>query len=117
MNLPIVKMEKTILERLGYQVTFRTGSIEALAVFKSDPNAFDLVITDMAMPNMTGDQLAAELMAIRPDMPVIIFTGFSERINEKKSASLGIKGYLKKPVLRSDMAHMIRKVLDEAQNA
>ncbi|MFO7883842.1 MAG: PAS domain-containing protein [Desulfobacteraceae bacterium] len=116
-EMPIVKMEKTMLERLGYQVTFRTGSIEALAVFKSDPNAFDLVITDMAMPSMTGDQLAAELMAIRPDVPVIIFTGFSERINEKKSASLGIKGYLKKPVLRSDMAHTIRRVLDEAKHA
>ena len=112
---PIVQMEKTILERLGYRVTFRTGSIEALEVFKVKGAAFDLVVTDMTMPNMTGDQLAKELLAINPDIPIIILTGFSERINRDRIKTLGIKGFLMKPVVISDMALEIRSVLDESQ--
>lgn len=112
---PIVQMEKTILERLGYRVTFRTGSIEALELFKVKADAFDLVVTDMTMPNMTGDQLAKELLAINPDIPIIILTGFSERINRHRIGTLGIKGFLMKPVVISDMALEIRNVLDESQ--
>ncbi|MFO7886120.1 MAG: PAS domain-containing protein [Desulfobacteraceae bacterium] len=110
---PIIKMEKTMLERLGYQVTSWTDSTEALNAFRSAPDGFDLVITDMSMPVITGDQLAEAVMSIRPDIPVIIISGFSERMNEETSEALGVKGYLKKPVLQSDMAHMIRKVLDD----
>ncbi|NWH05280.1 hybrid sensor histidine kinase/response regulator [Desulfobacter latus] len=112
---PIVQMEKTIIERLGYQVTSRTGSIEALELFKAKDGAFDLVITDMTMPNMTGDQLAKELLAVNPDIPIIIVTGFSERINKDTIETLGIKGVLMKPVVISDMALEIRRVLDERQ--
>lgn len=114
---PIVQMVKTMLERLGYRVTFRTGSIEAVEAFKANTDAFDLVVTDMTMPNMTGDQLAKRLLAINPDIPIIILTGFSERINKDKIENLGIKGFLMKPVVISDMAQKIRSVLDESQGS
>ncbi|HSO18389.1 MAG TPA: ATP-binding protein, partial [Desulfosarcina sp.] len=112
----VVKLEKQMLERMGYHIEERVSSIEALKAFEAKPDAFDLVITDMTMPHMTGDQLARKLMSIRKDIPVIICTGFSERIDNEKAAALGVKGVLFKPVVKSDMARMIRKVLDEAKS-
>jgi len=109
----ILTMEKQMLERLGYQVTSRTSSIEALEVFRDSPDKFDLVITDMAMPNMPGDKLAVELTKIRPDIPVLLCTGFSETMSEEKAASIGIKGFLLKPIIMKDLSHKIREVLDE----
>jgi len=75
------------------------------------------VITDMAMPKMTGENLAGELLSIRPDIPIIVCTGFSERINSERIKSLGIKGLLIKPVTKSDMANMVRRVLDEVNDS
>jgi CheY-like chemotaxis protein len=112
----IVLVAKRMLERLGYRVTSRSSSLEALEAFAAAPDAFDLVITDMAMPNMTGDQLAKAMMAIRKDIPVIICTGFSERMDPKKAAALGIKGFLMKPIVLSKMDKMVRKVLDSINN-
>ncbi len=109
----ILTMEKQILERLGYQVTTRTSSLEALGAFRDSPNKFDLVITDMAMPNMPGDRLSVELTKIRPGIPVLICTGFSETMSEEKAASLGIKGFLLKPIVMRDLAQKIREVLDD----
>jgi len=109
---PIVRMEKQILERLGYQVTSRSSSIEALEAFRAQPDKFDLVITDMTMPNMTGDKLAGELINIRPDIPVILCTGFSEKISRERVAAMGIKGFLMKPIVNCDLAKTIREVLD-----
>ncbi|WP_442875423.1 hybrid sensor histidine kinase/response regulator [Desulfobacula sp.] len=109
----IIAMEKQILERLGYQVTSRTGSVEALETFWADPDKFDLVITDMAMPNMPGDKLATGLIEIRSDIPILVCTGFSETMSEEKAASLGIKGFLMKPIVKKDLARKIREVLDE----
>ncbi len=113
----IVELEKKMLERLGYQVTSYTNSHDALRAFKADPDAYDLVLTDMTMPQMTGDKLAQELLSIRPHLPVIICTGFSERIDPDSATAIGIKGFLMKPVVRSEMAQMIRKALNEAQSA
>lgn len=110
---PIAGLERQMLERLGYTVTERISSVEALRTFKENPGAFDLVITDMTMPNMTGDRLAKELVAIRKDIPVIICTGFSERINKEIAEVSGIKGFLMKPIVKSEMARVIRKVLDD----
>jgi PAS domain S-box-containing protein len=107
----ILKMEKRMLERLGYQVTSRTSSIEALEAFSANPDKFDLVITDMAMPNMPGDKLAVELTKIRPDIPVLLCTGFSETMSEEKAISIGIKGFLLKPIVMKDLAQKIREVL------
>ncbi len=109
----IITMEKLMLERLGYQVTSRTSSIEALEAFRDNPDKFDLVITDMAMPNMAGDKLSAELTKIRPDIPILLCTGFSETISEEKAASLGINGFLLKPIIMKDLSQRIREVLGE----
>jgi signal transduction histidine kinase/CheY-like chemotaxis protein len=108
----IVLMEKEMLERLGYQVTARTSSIEALEAFRSKPNNFDLVISDMTMPNMTGDQLAQKTIEIRSDIPVILCTGFSERINDEKAKSIGVRALVMKPIVKNELAKIIRKVLD-----
>jgi len=112
----IIIMEKLMLERLGYQVTSRTSSIEALEAFRDRPDKFNLVITDMAMPNMSGDKLSAELTKIRPDIPVLLCTGFSETMSEEKAASLGIKGFLLKPIVMKDLAQKIREVLDRQKS-
>jgi len=112
----VMRLEKQMLERLGYQVTGSTSSTEALKAFLKDPSAYDLVVSDMAMPNMTGDQLARELTAIRPDVPIIICTGFSERINKEKATAIGVKDFLMKPIVKSDLAQTVRKVLDETKS-
>lgn len=108
----LVDLSKRMLERLGYEVTSRTSSLEALELFKARPDRFDLVITDMTMPNMTGDRLARELMKIRPDIPIIICTGYSEQMSEEKAKWVGIKAFAMKPVAMKDLAKTVRKVLD-----
>ena len=109
----IVNVEKQMFKRLGYEVATRTSSIEALELFRSQPDRFDAVITDMTMPNMTGVELSKEIMSIRPDIPVILCTGFSERIDEKMALELGVKAFMMKPIVMSEMANTIRRVLDE----
>ncbi|MEA2039442.1 MAG: ATP-binding protein [Thermodesulfobacteriota bacterium] len=109
----LADMGKQMLERLGYEVTIRTSSIEALELFHKKSDQFDLVITDMTMPKMTGDKLAKELMKIRRDIPVILCTGFSERISEEKAKEMGIKAFTMKPIVMRDMTKTVRKVLDE----
>ncbi|NWH05268.1 hybrid sensor histidine kinase/response regulator [Desulfobacter latus] len=108
----VIRLEQQMLERLGYQITSRTSSLDALNLFRSNPDDFDLIVSDMTMPNMTGDHLAKELLSIRPDIPIIICTGFSESINKKQAEAIGIKGLLMKPVVKSDMAKEIRRILD-----
>jgi PAS domain S-box-containing protein len=107
----LVKMGKQLLEFLGYKVTTSTSSIEALELFKVQPDKFDLVITDLTMPNMTGDELAQKLMAIRPDIPVILCTGFSTEMTAEKTKKMGIRAFVLKPVIKQDIAETIRKVL------
>ncbi len=106
------KMGKQLLESLGYKVEIRTNSIEALELFRKQPDGFDLVVTDMTMPNITGENLAVELMNIRPDIPVILCTGFSKEIDEKKAMTLGIRAFISKPVLKHEIAETIRSVLN-----
>ncbi|HUH66926.1 MAG TPA: PAS domain S-box protein [Syntrophales bacterium] len=110
---PLVNLGKDMLESLGYSVTTETNSLKALAVFKARPDAFDLVVTDVTMPGMTGIQLAREMMTIRPDIPIILCTGFSELINEKKAKEMGIREFVMKPFVVGKHAKTIRKVLDE----
>ncbi len=109
---PIIKMEQQMLERLGYNVTTRTSSLEALEAFRATPNNFDLIITDMTMPNMTGIKLTEKLIEIRKDIPIIICTGFSEQINDEKAKSIGIRSLVMKPIIKSDLAKKIRAALD-----
>ena len=108
----IIKMETKALERLGYQVTSLTSSIEALEIFRTNPDKFDLIVTDMAMPKIPGNKLAAELIKIRPDIPILLCTGFSEAMTEEKVKSLGIKGLLLKPIIMKELARKIRETLD-----
>jgi PAS domain S-box-containing protein len=107
----VLHMTLRVLENLGYQVTAFTDSHKALKAFQAQPNDFDLLITDMTMPHITGLELSKQVFTIRPEMPVIICTGFSELISEEQAYALGIKGYLAKPVLRADLANTIRNVL------
>ena len=104
---------QSILENLGYTVTAKTSSIEALETFRMQPDKFDLVITDMTMPNMTGVDLTIELMKIRPDIPIILITGFSELIDADRAKAMGIKAFVMKPIIMRKMAEVVRKVLDE----
>jgi len=110
---PIVNLAKQVMERLGYDVVTKTDSIEALRLIQTNPAEFDLVITDLTMPNMAGDALAQEIMRIRPDIPIILCTGFSKRISEEKAKDLGIRAFINKPILKPEIAETIRKVLDE----
>jgi CheY-like chemotaxis protein len=111
----VILPEKMILERLGYRVTARTSNIEALETFRESPLLFDLVITDMTMPKMTGDLLARELTTIRPGVPVIICSGFNEKIPPGAARPKGVKDFLMKPVSISEMAATVRKILDAVQ--
>ena len=106
-------MMKQKLERLGYQITSRISSVEALEAFRAVPDRFDIVITDMAMPDLPGDKLSIELIQIRPNIPILICTGFSDTMTEEKAKSLGIKGFLLKPVVINELSHKIREVLDK----
>jgi len=112
MNVEIIQ---AMLESLGYKVTGRTSSIEALEAFRNKPHEYDLVITDMTMPNMTGKELARELMVLRPDIPVILCTGFSEQIDEERAKSMGISAFIMKPIVMHDIAVTIREILDKRQ--
>ena len=109
----LVNVGQKTVESLGYEVTTRTSSIEALELFKRRPNSFDLVITDMTMPNMTGEDLAIELMRVRSDIPVILCTGYSARINEQQAIGMGIRAFVLKPLLKHQIARVIRDALDE----
>ena len=111
----ITNLGKRILESLGYGVVARNSSIEALELFKEKKDHFDIVITDMTMPHMTGEKLAEKLMQIRPDIPVILCTGFSFMIDEQKALNMGIRAFISKPMLKQEIAETIRKVLDENQ--
>ena len=111
----MVHMGRNVLERLGYQVEAKSFPGEALELFNANPDRFDLVITDMTMPQMTGDRLVKEILKIRPDMPTILCTGFSEKIDKEKAKQMGVRQYIEKPINRSDLAKVVRKVLDEQQ--
>jgi PAS domain S-box-containing protein len=109
----IAKLGHRRLERLGYKLESTTSPIKALALFRSQPDQFDLIITDLTMPKMTGDKLVKEILNIRSDIPIILCTGFSEKIDEKKAKEIGAADYIEKPLDKRDFAFKVRKVLDE----
>ena len=109
----IVKLTSRILEQLGYDVVGSNSSVEALDMIRKNPNDFDLVITDMAMPHLTGDRLTHEILKIRPDLPVILCTGYSSRINDDSIKKIGVRAVLMKPVNREKLSEIIRTVLDK----
>ena len=104
---------KQMLEALGYKVAAETSGTEALEVFRAHPDKFDLVITDQTMPDVTGEMLAEELMRIRPDIPIILCTGYSEIMTEEKAKAMGIREFVMKPIVTRNIAETIRSVLDK----
>jgi|GEM_PF-1831268 len=108
----VIKILQRMLESLDYTVTSFTSSVAALDSFMAGPENFDLLITDMTMPDMTGSVLAQQMLTIRPDFPIILCTGFSESIDEEQAAAMGIREYILKPVLKTQLAATVRKVLD-----
>ncbi|MDA3958589.1 transporter substrate-binding domain-containing protein [Oceanispirochaeta sp.] len=109
----VVEITKQCVEKLGYEATGKTSSREALELFQSRPNSFDLIITDQTMPDLTGENLAIEIMKIRPDIPVILCTGFSTKMNQEKAKMIGIRGFLMKPFNMKELSITIRKILDQ----
>ena len=109
----LIDLGRQMLERLGYEVVTTKSSIEALELFRAESDRFDLIITDMTMPHMTGDKLAQELMKIRPDIPIILCTGHSRLISEKKAKEMGIRAFVMKPILRRTIAETVREALGD----
>ena len=109
----LVKMGCRRLERLGYTVEGMTSPFDALERFRSKPDQFDLIISDMTMPEITGDRLIKEILDIRSDIPVILCTGFSEKINGEKATDIGAAEYIEKPVDQRKLAFKVRNVLDK----
>ncbi len=101
-----------MLKSLGYEVTVRTSSNEALEVFREQPDKYDLLLTDMTMPEMTGKDLAQEFLRLRPDFPIILCTGFSEIVSEESAQQIGIKAFVMKPIIMRELAETVRQVLD-----
>lgn len=108
----LVDVGKKLLENLGYRVVESIGPIHALEVFRADPGKFDLVITDLTMPYMTGLELAEKLLDVRQNTPIILVTGFSEMVSAEDSYKLGIQEFLMKPLINEELSHCIRRVLD-----
>lgn len=110
----LVQIEKEMLENLAYRVTTKTDSTEALRLFLEHPQGFDLIITDMTMPSLTGVALSRKILQIRRDIPIILCTGFSDKVDREEARRIGIQGYLDKPFKKNDLALTVRRVLDEA---
>ena len=110
----LVEIGEQMLEHLGYKVVSRLSSIDALEAFRAQPQKFDLVITDKTMPQMTGVDLAQAILQIRPEMPIILCTGFSEDISPENVRVMGLRSLVMKPFVMRDLATTVRRVLDEA---
>ncbi len=109
----LVEIGRLMLESLGYLVETRSSSMDALSLFRSNPHAFDLVVTDLTMPNLTGDKLAIELMRIRKDIPIVLCTGYSETMMEHRVRTIGIKTIVLKPILMASLATAVRAALED----
>ncbi len=112
----LVRMAVRILELNGYNTTGESSSVNALEIFRDSPDAFDLVISDVSMPEMTGDQLARIILEIRPDIPVILVSGYSERINDAEAEKLGVRAYAVKPLNKEKLLKTVRRVLDQLKS-
>ncbi|MCA9500133.1 MAG: PAS domain S-box protein [Nitrospira sp.] len=108
---PLARLEEEAMKGLGYEVMVRTSSVEALEAFRADPFRFDAVVTDQTMPHITGEALARQLLELRPDVPIILCTGFSHSMTSEKAKAMGIRAFLLKPLLIKDLARTLREVL------
>ena len=115
-EVALVRLATQLLEKSGYRVVGQNNPLEALELFKSDPNQFDLVITDMTMPYMTGNQLVQALQTIRPDLPIIMCTGYREKISPQKAQMMGIRAFLRKPLSYNDLTQNVREAIDHRKS-
>ena len=109
----IVELNKNALEKLGYRVTTRKNGASALKMVEHNPKQFDLILTDMNMPEMSGDKLARAILKLNPEIPIILGTGHSDTIGRKEALALGVKEFYHKPLSTDRLIRLIRKVLDE----
>ncbi len=108
----IVNIHNRMLKSLGYSVTTTTNSLDALEKIRTNPDQFDLLITDQTMPIMTGSELAKKILKIKPSMPIILCTGYSSVISEDEALAIGITKYIRKPVSQATLSELIRQVMD-----
>ena len=108
----LVELNKLRLSGLGYDVLATTSSTDALELFKKDPDSIDLVITDQSMPVLTGIELAAEMLKIRAEIPIVLYAGYSQTISQEKAEEAGIRTFLVKPTDFEEVAKTIRSILD-----
>lgn len=108
----IAEVNKNLIETMGYEVTVSHGSVEAIKLFENNPSDFDLVLTDQSMPDISGIDLAKNLLNLRPDLPVILCTGYSSLIEQEKAEKIGVRGFILKPFSRKEIGEMIRKLCD-----
>jgi CheY-like chemotaxis protein len=109
---PLARMIGKTLTRLGYRVTVKTSSIEALELIRQSPDMFDLVVSDQTMPGMTGDRLAEEIRKIRPDIPIILCSGFSEILTPEREQAIKVSKLVRKPFMGDELEREIRRALD-----
>ena len=112
----LAELGKELLESVGYKVVTETNSLQAMETFRADPYRFDLVITDMTMPGLRGEELARQIIALRPDMPIILCTGYSDLIDEKLAREIGIREFVMKPYVVANFVQTIRKALKTETN-
>lgn len=108
----LAELGAKLLTALGYRVVFHTDPKAALAAFRKAPDDFDLIFTDMMMPELNGEQLSREILAVRPDIPIIVYSGFSDSVNQHTLETIGIKKWLRKPITIYGLSRAIRQVLD-----
>jgi len=114
-EISITKVNDRVLSQLGYSVTTINSSVDALELFRSNPNDFDLVVSDVTMPGLAGNRLASKLMQIRKDIPIILCTGYNKSISNSSVTEMGIKALIHKPIVKTDLALIVREVLDQAK--
>lgn len=114
-ELDLVNMTRLILERLGYTVTVMTSSVEAFDALKKDPNRYDLLITDQTMPVLSGTELAKRAITLRPDLPIILYTGYSAAVDESAARRIGIREFMLKPLNIPRLSTIVRQVLDQKE--
>ncbi|MEE8383230.1 MAG: response regulator [Thermodesulfobacteriota bacterium] len=107
----LVNVVENVLCDFGYRVVGKTDSVEAMQLFRQIPEQFDLVIADCTMPRISGMELAEEMMTIRPDIPIILYTGFNESVNRETAVAMGIRDLLMKPISVSELTGMVDKLL------
>jgi CheY-like chemotaxis protein len=112
-EVDITRISHSLLSNLGYRVTIETQSLKALEKFQNDPKAFDLLITDHTMPGLTGADLARSALQLRPELPIILCTGYTAAFSKQEALQIGIKKYIIKPLSTRELAEIVRNVLDE----